>query len=122
MPHLRTLSLLFMALAAPAIFAGCATNGAQPQTAAEPIQEEPLTNYQQAQLTVHGLSCPLCASNMDNALKDIFGVATVWTDLEQGLVTVGFIANHTVTRQQLAEAVEGAGFTLKAIEPAGQPS
>lgn len=116
MPHQKTVIVLVLA-AATAFSAGCATNGMESQTGAEALSDAPLKNYQAAQLTVHGLSCPLCASNMDKALKDIFGVASVRTDLEQGLVTVGFVENHAVTRQQLAEAVEGAGFTLKSIDP-----
>lgn len=109
-------------LAAAALMGGCATNSIESQNTTKPAEHEPLTDYGKVQLTVHGLSCPLCASNMDKALMNVFGVATVQTDLEQGRVTVGFMDNHTVTREQLAKAVEGAGFTLKAIEPVGQAS
>mgnify|MGYP000860124611 CR=1 FL=1 len=70
-------------------------------------------------IVVHGLSCPLCSNNLDGQLKRIPGVESATIDLKSGAVTVRMAENHAVTREDLARAVERAGFTLKAIQPGG---
>ena len=66
-------------------------------------------------LTLRGMSCPLCANNVDGRLKKVDGVETVNIDLETGNVTVDF-GSVAPTRAQLETAVKEAGFTLSVME------
>ena len=98
---------------AAGIASGCATTDG-PGTAGK-LQETNLSTSREAVLTVHGLSCPLCANNLDGQLAGIDGVEMAGIDLKTGAVTVRLKENHSVTAGDLAEAVKNAGFTLKAI-------
>ncbi len=66
-------------------------------------------------LTVHGLSCPLCAHNLDGQLKKIEGVEDATIDLKTGSVTVRLARANAVSDERLTAAVKDAGFTLKKI-------
>jgi copper chaperone CopZ len=78
-----------------------------------------LSASQEVVLTVHGLSCPLCANNLDGQLRRIEGVEKASIDLKTGAVTVVLAEGHSVSSGDLAGAVENAGFTLKKIESKG---
>lgn len=90
------------------------------QTAAVDVKEhgsESLQSYSGVVLVVHGLSCPLCAHNLDGQLLKIDGVEKATIDLQEGSVDVRFADGHSVTRKLLEKAVEDSGFTLKNIAP-----
>lgn len=70
----------------------------------------------EAVLTVYGMSCPLCASNVDKSLLAVRGVTNVDVDMSTGTARIGLDGKTPVTRRQLAEAVDRSGFTLKRIE------
>jgi len=72
-----------------------------------------------AQLTVYGLSCPLCAHNLTEELRAIEGVADTQIDLQTGAVAVQLHEGHTVSPDDLARAVKRAGFTLKEVQAIG---
>lgn len=76
-----------------------------------------LTSCRNVVLTVHGLSCPLCANNLDGQLRRIKGVEEARIDLKTGAVSVRLGQGHSVSPNDLAAAVKNAGFTLKKIEP-----
>lgn len=76
-----------------------------------------LTPYSEVTLTAYGLSCPLCANNLDGQLLKVDGVQSADIDLQTGAVTVRLTKGHSVTPAQLANAVKNAGFTLKDIQP-----
>ncbi len=95
--------------------AGCASTGVRRQSDA--MAQGDLLSYQTVVLTVHGLSCPLCSNNLDGQLRRIDGVQEARIDLQTGAVSVRLREGHTVSRRDLARAVEDAGFTLKKIEP-----
>ncbi|MFN4242762.1 MAG: heavy-metal-associated domain-containing protein [Tepidisphaerales bacterium] len=63
-------------------------------------------------LDVHGLSCPLCANNLDRELLRLPGVEAVRVDLGSGRVEVTYGAGATADRAAIAEAVRRSGFTL----------
>lgn len=63
-------------------------------------------------LEVHGLSCPLCANNLDRELLRLPGVEAVRVDLGSGRVDVTYAAGATANRAAIAEAVRRSGFTL----------
>lgn len=105
--------LILLAVLLSGLVAGCRTPGAP--AAATPAAT--LGAARQVVLTVHGLSCPLCASNLDGQLKRIPGVEAATIDLKTGAVTVNLAANHLVLRSDFQKAVDAAGFTLKDIRP-----
>ncbi len=76
---------------------------------------EPLTGTS-ATLWVHGLSCPLCSSNIDSVLSRVEGVKGVHVDLEKGVVHVGLTGDAKPSRKDLWKAVDSSGFTLVKVE------
>jgi copper chaperone CopZ len=97
------------------VAAGCATTEISPGTPRHVAAD--LASARDVVLTVHGLSCPLCANNLDGQLRRIDGVDEATIDLKTGAVSVRLGEDHSVSAGDLARAVEDAGFTLKAIEP-----
>ena len=89
------------------LVASCATTSLS-QFAPTPVTGETV-------LLVHGLSCPLCASNLYDELNAVPGVENSWGDLDSGLIHVEVSPQQTVTERQLGQAVLDAGFTLKSI-------
>jgi len=100
-----------------AIVSGCATTYVP--TAGNYVSDTNLSSFREVVLTVHGLSCPLCANNLDGQLANIDGVEGVAIDLNTGAVTVRLAEGHAVTSGDLAAAVKDAGFTLKSVVPKG---
>lgn len=68
-----------------------------------------------ATLTVQGLSCPLCASNVDKQLLKVPGVQDVSVDLGAGLVKVRFDPATAPSEAVLRKAVEDSGYTLAGV-------
>lgn len=75
----------------------------------------PLTT-DSATLTVGGLSCPLCANNIENKLGGMKGVQSVSVDLGAGKVKVGFWGKDKPSPMALAKAVKDSGFTPTGIQ------
>lgn len=91
---------------------GCAAGGtANPHADPHASSTEAITSPT-ATLVVHGMSCPLCANNVDAQLLDIQGVRSVEVDMGTGQVKVAFEPGATVTEAQLARAIDRSGFTL----------
>ena len=82
---------------------------------AEGLSELPVMLEQDVELVVFGLSCPLCASNLDNQLRRIPGVAGQQVDLESGIIQVQVRSGGFVQTESLRRAVADAGFTLQDI-------
>jgi copper chaperone CopZ len=99
------------------MLSGCATTDGP--AAADRFSGIDLSSSREVVLTVHGLSCPLCANNLDGQLADVDGVEDAGIDLKTGAVTVRLAEGHSVVSADLARAVSNAGFTLKAIDPKG---
>lgn len=93
------------------LFSGCQAGG----PAADRFSAEPLPPPS-ATMHVTGLSCPLCATNIETPLKRVPGVAGVRVELDQGLVRVQLAGKALPSQQRLAAAVEDAGFTVTRIE------
>ena len=74
----------------------------------------PLTGSS-ATLIVHGMSCPLCANNVDKQLLTVPGVESVRVDMGTGEVKVALAPEARVTRAQLAKAVDSSGFSLMEV-------
>lgn len=110
----KLMTYLFAGLLAAGL-SGCATTGGSAADAFS--DEQSLASYATVVLTVHGLSCPLCASNVERPLRRLDGVRDLTVDLKTGEVAVQLTPGHSVTRSQLLKAVTESGFTLKAIAP-----
>lgn len=95
------------------VLGGCAGGGAPRQDGAADLAE--VVTSPTATLIVHGMSCPLCANNVDKQLLDVRGVASVHVDMGTGEAKVWFAPGAKVTRRQLADAVDKSGFTLAEV-------
>jgi copper chaperone CopZ len=95
------------------VMIGCQSSGNLAAAGADadvPIQSQTAT------LVVHGMSCPLCANNVDVQLLRVPGVEDVEIDMGDGSVRVTFADAPRPTRAQLARAVDRTGFTLVRID------
>ncbi len=67
-------------------------------------------------LHVNGLSCPLCASNVDRQIGALPGVASADVNFEKGTIDLSLVEPRP-SPMTLERAVDRAGFTLVSIEP-----
>ena len=67
-------------------------------------------------LAVDGLACPFCAYGVEKQLTAIEGVESVETDVKSGQVVVTLIEGMTLSEDTARQAVEDAGFTLRALK------
>ena len=63
-----------------------------------------------ATYTITGMTCGHCVTAVTDALQSIPGVAGVDIDLPTGVVTV--TSDSPVDHEQLAAAIDDAGYTL----------
>jgi copper chaperone CopZ len=68
-----------------------------------------------AVLRVNGMSCPKCANNITLKLKELPSVQEVLINMGIGEVIVAFGEGTHPSRDQLASAIDSAGFTLESI-------
>jgi copper chaperone len=92
-----------------------ATAGDSSGGAAQVNMDEPIKGGR-AVLTVFGMSCPLCANNVDKVLLDVPGVTGVSVDMGTGRADVSLDSKTPPTRRMLEDAVARSGFTLKSVE------
>ena len=64
----------------------------------------------QQQFSVSGMTCGHCAASVTEEVSEIAGVSNVVVDHESGSLT--FDAAEPVAREQVAAAVEEAGYQL----------
>lgn len=109
-----------LAMAPASLAPGCATGGAAADGSSSP---HPLSAYSDepiagdgAVLRLKGMSCPLCATNVDKQLKRVEGVKSASIDLGNGTVTLRLEGSSRPSPRRLAEAVRESGFTLEKIE------
>jgi len=107
----------FLSMTTLLALGACASGGGAERVASGALlvaDDVPITAAS-ATLVVHGMSCPLCANNVDKQLLDIAGVTEVLVDMGTGEVTLNLAADVPVTRRQLVEAVDRSGFTLAEV-------
>jgi copper chaperone CopZ len=106
--------------------AGCASSGASTEgqdttytataeesrlvASAEPLAPGPVKFY------MNGLSCPLCATNIDQQLGDLPGIRDIKVNLKTGVVTADIVGDQRPAPKQIAAAADQAGVTLVNIE------
>ena len=66
-------------------------------------------------MRVNGMSCPKCANNITLKLKELPSVNEVLINMGIGEVIVAFGEGTHPSRDQLASAIDSAGFTLESI-------
>jgi len=117
----RTMTVLALSVVPLALLGACAstqshTAGARAEAPAENSSElEPIT-AESATLVVKGLSCPLCATNVDKQLLAVRGVSDVRVDLGSGEVTLAFSPiEQRPSRAELRRAIVDSGYTLVEI-------
>lgn len=111
---LSTLLAATMLLPAP-FTGGCATTPRNADRDTASLDETPVAG-REAVLTVYGMSCPLCANNVDKMLLEVPGVTAVNVDMGTGEARVTLDGSTPVTRRQLADAIDRSGFTLQRID------
>lgn len=75
-----------------------------------------------AVMRVNGMSCPLCAHNINLQLHDLPGVRGVHIDLGKGQVTVAMTDKTPPGEEQLKNAIRDAGFSLMGVDMNGGAS
>lgn len=97
------------------LLGGCGSQAREADGSGIVAGEDDRLSSESVVLTIHGMSCPLCATNVDNSLLDVPGVKSVQLDMSTGEATLMIDPQAGVTRRQLAEAVDRSGFTLVGI-------
>lgn len=116
MHHAPTVAALLVLIS----LAGCAstpTSGSSGAAGVLAFPTEPIAPGTH-RLSVRGMSCPKCVSNVDMQLKRLPGVTNALVDMRNGTVTIDVSGDRRPTARQLANAVEDAGFTLASIDAA----
>lgn len=73
------------------------------------------------EVTVNGLVCGFCAQGIEKRLRKFPATADVLVSLEQRLVAVSLHADTDISNANLTEALEGAGYAVKAIRRTDTP-
>lgn len=113
-------SIFLIAALVGAVLPGCASQpgtvshdhlASQPAASAvaENMDERLNTGLNEAR--VNGLSCPLCAESLSAVMGRVEGVESVKLDLDRGVVIIS-ITKPAPTREQVASAIDDAGFTF----------
>lgn len=66
---------------------------------------------------VSGMSCPLCAHNIEKQLKRDPNVSRVTVDLGKGEVTVVYALAPLAAETSIRKAIDRAGFTVGKVHP-----
>lgn len=70
-------------------------------------------------MVVKGMTCPFCASGLENYLADIDGVEQVEAQLGSGRVILRMTSIGDTTEAELRQAVNESGFTVDGFESEG---
>ncbi|MBL8201063.1 MAG: heavy-metal-associated domain-containing protein [Chromatiales bacterium] len=73
------------------------------------------------EVTVNGLVCGFCAQGIEKRLRRFPATVDVLVSLEQRLVAVSLNADTDISDANLTEALEGAGYAVKAIRRTETP-
>lgn len=66
-------------------------------------------------LSVNGMSCPLCVTNVDEGLEKLPGIKEIRTDLSNGTVTLQIAGEKRPTLADFDRVVRESGFTLTKV-------
>lgn len=108
-----------------AVLAGCQSNSSTGNTGTTTTAANSARaggSASVAILRVEGMSCPLCANNIDKQLLDIRGVEDVVINLGTGEVRVALSPANPPSREDLSRAIERSGFTLSGAQMPANPT
>lgn len=80
-----------------------------------PSADETIENPD-ATVYVDGLACPFCAYGLEKKLDDHDAVRKLQVEIEGGRVLLAFRDGQALTKDEIKQAVEKAGFTARKIE------
>jgi copper chaperone CopZ len=103
-------------LSAATFLTGCSSGGAKGPASTAGVMDDTPIQGREAKLVVYGMSCPLCANNVDKTLLEVPGVTDVAVDMSTGIARVTLDGKTPVTPRQLATAVDRSGFSLQSID------
>lgn len=66
-------------------------------------------------LRVDGMSCPFCAYGLEKRLLENPGIARLVVRVSDGLVLLRLVEGSELTDEELREAVDKAGFSLREV-------
>lgn len=95
---------------APTTTGAASSDSAYDLASKSPIPSDRVT------LRVNGLSCPLCASNVDRQIGALGGVTSTEVNFERGTIDLS-LTDPRPSPFALERAIDRAGFTLVGIEP-----
>ncbi len=113
LPRALACAAVALALSACASITPSSRGAASPET---PSVSKAALAGDSATIHVTGLSCPLCAHNIDQQLRQVPGVKSAHVDLGKGEVHVSLAEFPKPSSADLAAAVDRAGFTVVKIE------
>lgn len=105
--------ILLISLALTAGAVGCQN---RPRPDVTSIAADDQIRADQVMLTVEGLSCPLCATNVDRQLARLPGVSKVTINLGDGTLFIDVKPGESVSQSALRHAIEEAGYTLVRVD------
>ena len=115
----RPLTALLLAASSALLLAGCGGSSRTASLGASdraPVGLESIIRPgDDVRLTVWGMSCPKCITNVDQILSDLDGVHDVHTDMANGLVTLR-AGSPAPVPAAIHDAITRAGFTLMEIQ------
>lgn len=113
---IRSVAVLGLGVLILAGVGGCATSKPTLKASDSAVVsiDGPITSPT-ATLVVHGMSCLLCASNVDKQLLDVPGVSGVNVNMNTGHVAITIDPKQPPTRDMLARAIDRSGFTLAEV-------
>lgn len=109
---LRRLGLLAaLPLLAATAFSGCTTGAGEPASVAAPRTDEHLVK-----VTINGMVCNFCATNLDKTFEKTPGVTGVHVNLAAGAVLLRVTTPASPDDAAIRRTVDDAGFEVRAIE------
>ena len=65
-------------------------------------------------LTISGMSCPMCESHINSALRNNFNVTKISTSHKKG--TSEFVSDGSLDEQKLKDILNGLGYAVYSIK------
>ncbi|MEQ9461188.1 MAG: heavy metal-associated domain-containing protein [Phycisphaeraceae bacterium] len=112
---MRAFPMLVALILSVALLTGCAMTGSS-DAGGSPAEDARVIQAERFTLYALGLSCPLCAHNLDKTLLEIDGIESAEVNLADGSVIVRMRPGTSVTVGELRRMVEGSGFTFDRVE------
>lgn len=98
-----------------------ACQSTSPGASADTQNIERFAQSRTATMLVKGMTCPFCASNLEEYLLKLDGVEKVDASLGSGRVIVQMTSFRTDTEATLRKAVSESGFTVDRFESTKEP-